>query len=206
MNWGTNKPRVCGAGTTRDTNNQASKSGEKSDPLKTPSTHRYSKVASNNLKEPPETDSTAGLVIEPPSSESPQDQDRPIEGFESEKHSNPIEEPENSVASEESLWEENPLNMGEEMETLKQKERITFEFPIQEFEGILQMKNIPPSTQPNFCDFPSEDPYTFLFEFDVLCWSYDYYSDAHKLKLFPATLKEATLRWFMGLGGNSIRT
>jgi hypothetical protein len=111
-----------------------SKSGEKRDPLKTPSTHRYSKVASNNLKEPSEIDSTAGLVIEPPSSESPQDQDHPIEGSKSEKHSNPIEEPENYVALEESLWEENPLNMGEEMETLKQKERITFEFPIQEFE------------------------------------------------------------------------
>jgi len=51
-----------------------------------------------------------------------------------------------------------------------------------------------------------EDPYTFLFEFDVLCRSYDYVSDAHKLKLFPATLKGVALRWFMGLGSTSIRT
>jgi len=51
-----------------------------------------------------------------------------------------------------------------------------------------------------------EDPNTFLFEFDVFCRSYDYVSDAHKLKLFPATLKGATLRWFMGLGSDSIRT
>jgi len=30
--------------------------------------------------------------------------------------------------------------------------------------------------------------------------------DAQKLKLFPTTLKDATLKWFMGLGINSIRT
>jgi hypothetical protein len=104
------------------------------------------------------------------------------------------------------LWGERLLNIEEEMETPKQKEPITFEFPIKETEGILQMKNIPPSALPNFRGLPSEDPDTFLFEFDILCRSYVYYSDAHKLKLFPATLKEAALRWFMGLGGNSIKT
>lgn len=31
-------------------------------------------------------------------------------------------------------------------------------------------------------------------------------SNAQKLKLFPATLKDATLRWFMGLTANSIST
>lgn len=51
-----------------------------------------------------------------------------------------------------------------------------------------------------------EDPDTFLFEFDVLCRSYDYTLDAQKLKLFPATLKGASLRWFMGLGSSTIRT
>jgi hypothetical protein len=30
--------------------------------------------------------------------------------------------------------------------------------------------------------------------------------DAQKLKLFPATLKDSTLRWFMGLGESSIRS
>jgi hypothetical protein len=74
--------------------------------------------------------------------------------------------------------------MEEEMETPKKKEPITFEFPIKETEGILQMKNIPPSALPNFRGLPSEDPDTFLFEFDVLCRSYDYYFYAHKLKLF----------------------
>jgi hypothetical protein len=59
--------------------------------------------------------------------------------------------------------------MGEEVEIPKQKEPITFKFPIQESDGIIQMKNILPSALPNFHGFPSEDPDTFLFEFDVLC-------------------------------------
>ena len=52
----------------------------------------------------------------------------------------------------------------------------------------------------------SEDPDSFLFDFDILCRSYNYISDAQKLKLFPATLKELALRWFMGLGEHTIRT
>jgi len=44
-----------------------------------------------------------------------------------------------------------------------------------------------------------EDPDTFLLDFDILCQSYVYTSDAQNLKLFPCTLKRATLRWFMGL-------
>ena len=150
MTWGTNKPRGRGARTTRDTNKQASKSEEKQDHTKTPSTHRYSKVAYNYLEEPPEIDNIDGLGIEPPSSESPKNQDHPIEGSRSEEHSNPIEELENSIASEESLWGERLLNMGEEMETSKKKEPITFEFPVQKSEGILQMKNIPHSALLNF--------------------------------------------------------
>jgi hypothetical protein len=39
-----------------------------------------------------------------------------------------------------------------------------------------------------------------------LCRSYNYLQDAHKLKLFPATLKDSALRWFMGLGETSIRS
>ncbi|KAH9307242.1 hypothetical protein KI387_035153, partial [Taxus chinensis] len=34
--------------------------------------------------------------------------------------------------------------------------------------------------------------------------SYDYTTDTHKLKLFPSTLKNVTLRWFMGLGRNVV--
>jgi len=36
--------------------------------------------------------------------------------------------------------------------------------------------------------------------------SYDYVSAAKKLKLFPTTLKNATLQWLMGLSGNNIGT
>jgi hypothetical protein len=68
------------------------------------------------------------------------------------------------------------------------------------------MKNIPPSTLPNFHGMVTKDPKTFLFEFDVLCRSYDYSSDTQKLKLFPATLKDVALCWFMGLGTNEIKT
>ena len=36
--------------------------------------------------------------------------------------------------------------------------------------------------------------------------TYDYAEDEQKLKLFPSTLKDAALRWFMGLLGNSVTT
>ena len=62
------------------------------------------------------------------------------------------------------------------------------------------MKNIPLLSLPSFQGMIEEDLETFLFEFDVLCRSYDYTKYAQKLKLFPTTLKGAALRWFMGLG------
>jgi hypothetical protein len=49
-----------------------------------------------------------------------------------------------------------------------------------------------------------EDLDTFLFEFDVLCRSYDYVTDSKKLNIFLTTLKSNVLRWFMGLGKDSI--
>ena len=52
----------------------------------------------------------------------------------------------------------------------------------------------------------SEDPDSFLFEFDILCHGYNYIRDSQKLRLFPATLKDSTLRWFMGLGEHTIRS
>lgn len=62
------------------------------------------------------------------------------------------------------------------------------------------LKNIPPLALPVFNGLVTEDPDTFLFEFDVLCRSCDYTIDAHKLNLFPTSLKYVALRWFMGLG------
>jgi hypothetical protein len=59
---------------------------------------------------------------------------------------------------------------------------------------------------PNFHGLSTEDPDEFLFEFDILCRSYDYTTTTHKLKLFPSTLKGNALRWFMSLGGENIST
>jgi len=66
------------------------------------------------------------------------------------------------------------------------------------------MKNISPSTLPHFHGLTTEDPDTFLFEFFVICRTYDYTDDEQKLKLFPSTLKDVSLCWFMGLTGDSI--
>ena len=68
------------------------------------------------------------------------------------------------------------------------------------------MRNISPSTLPHFHGLITEDSGTFLFEFVVLCQTYDYAEDEQKLKRFPSTLKDVALRWFMGLPGNSITT
>ena len=66
------------------------------------------------------------------------------------------------------------------------------------------MKNIPPSILPNFYGTSIEDLDAFLFEFDVLFQTYGYTDDTQKLRLFPATLKGVALKWFMGLGVNTI--
>ena len=79
-------------------------------------------------------------------------------------------------------------------------------FPIVDEDTNATMKNNSPSILPNFHGLRTEDPETFLFEFEVLCRSYDYLQDSKKLKLFPTTLKGATLKWFMGLIPQSIRT
>ena len=78
--------------------------------------------------------------------------------------------------------------------------KATFGFTILDTAQDVNMKNIPTSSLPNFYGKRNEDSDTFLFEFDILCRSYNYLQDAHKLKLFPATLKDSTLRWLMGLG------
>jgi hypothetical protein len=68
------------------------------------------------------------------------------------------------------------------------------------------MKSIPHSSLPNFHGLSKEDPNSFLFEFNVLCRSYDHVTNAQKLNLFPTTLKDVALSWFMGLGRDSILT
>jgi len=68
------------------------------------------------------------------------------------------------------------------------------------------MKNISTSTLPHFHGQTTKDPDTFLFKFVVICQTYDYAEDEQKLKLFPSTLKDVALCWFMGLPGDSITT
>jgi hypothetical protein len=83
-------------------------------------------------------------------------------------------------------------------------ETETFGFPILDISRNISMKNIPLSSLPTFRGMSTEDPDLFLFEFDILCRSYNYSDDAQKLKLFPATMKDSSLRWFMSLGENTI--
>ena len=99
-----------------------------------------------------------------------------------------------------------PETMAENRNVRGNGERIESTFPIRETNGDTKMKNISPSALSHFHGWTTEDPDTFLFEFVVLCRTYDYAEDEQKLKLFPSTLKDATLRWFMGLPGNSVTT
>lgn len=84
------------------------------------------------------------------------------------------------------------------------EEQSIFEFPIVGPDTQVQMKNLSPLILPHFYGKVYEDLDSFLFEFYILCRSYDYLFDAQKLKLFLTTLKNATLCWFMGIGGNTI--
>jgi hypothetical protein len=83
-------------------------------------------------------------------------------------------------------------------------ETKTFRFPILDISRNINMKNIPLSSLPTFRGMSTEDPDLFLFEFDILCRSYNYLDDAQKIKLFLATMKDSSLRWFMSLGENMI--
>ena len=86
------------------------------------------------------------------------------------------------------------------------EQEVTFGFPIFDSTMDVTMKNIPPSALPHFHSMSTKDLDSFLFEFDNLCRSYNYVNDAQKLKLFPATLKDSALRWFMGSGEHMIRS
>eukprot|EP00253_Pinus_taeda_P025274 PITA_25274 len=96
--------------------------------------------------------------------------------------------------------------MAENINARGNGERIEGTFPIRETNGDTKMKNISPSALPHFHGLTTEDPDTLLFEFDVICRTYDYVEDEQKFKLFPSTLKDVAWHWFMGLPGNSITT
>eukprot|EP00253_Pinus_taeda_P007468 PITA_07468 len=96
--------------------------------------------------------------------------------------------------------------MAEHRNGIGDEERIEGVFPIQETNGDTKMKNISHSTLPHFHGLTTKDPNPFLFEFVVLYRNYDYEKDKQKLKLFPSTLKDVALHWFMGLPRNNIAT
>lgn len=86
------------------------------------------------------------------------------------------------------------------------EEQSTFRFPIVNPNIQAQMKNISPSVLPHLYGKVHKDLESFLLKFYILCRSCDYLSDSQRLKLFPVTLKDATLCWFMGLHGNTINS
>jgi len=111
-----------------------------------------------------------------------------------EETQNPVSEPSISGGKIPSEMEEEEGNKNASAET------ETFGFPILDISRNISMKNIPLSSLPTFTGMSTEDPDLFLFEFDILCRIYNYSNDAQKLKLFPATMKDSALRWFMSLG------
>jgi len=77
---------------------------------------------------------------------------------------------------------------------------------MREENGEDKMKIISPTALPHFHEMDFEDNDTFMFEFFVVCRTYYYTFDEQNLKLFPSTLKDATLHWFMSLAGGNITT
>lgn len=69
----------------------------------------------------------------------------------------------------------------------------TIDFLIRDLGAGVPTKPIPLASLPNFHGLVSEYLDTFLFEFDIVCWGYDYTTDAQKLKMFPPTLKGTAL-------------
>ena len=67
------------------------------------------------------------------------------------------------------------------------------------------MNNIPPYFLPILWS-KVRGSKNFLFEFQISYRSYGYLLKLQKLKLFPTTLKDRALKWFMSLGTNSIRS
>ena len=67
-------------------------------------------------------------------------------------------------------------------------------FPIREVDGETNMKKIILSALPHFHGLTFEDANTFMFEFVVVCRTYGSTSNDQKLKLFPSTIKDETLR------------
>lgn len=116
---------------------------------------------------------------------------------------NPVVEPSPSGETSPATYKVSFKNMADE-EGNEKTETETFGFPILDITRNVTVKNISLSSLPHFHGMSYEDLDSFLFEFDILCRSYIYTDNAKKLKLFPATLKDLALRWFMSLGEHVI--
>ena len=92
----------------------------------------------------------------------------------------------------------------EEMDGDDENEEDPLGFLIQDTDFSVHMRNIPPYFSPNFLGMRSEDAETFLFEFEIVCRPYGYLLNTKNLRLFPTTLKDRSLKWFMSLETNSI--
>ena len=97
-------------------------------------------------------------------------------------------------------------NNVKEMDGEDNNEEDPLRFPIQDTDGSVHMKNITPYFLPKFHYLRSEDPKSFLFEFEIVCRSNGYLLKTQNLRLFLETLKDRVLKWFMSLGTNSIRS
>ena len=75
-------------------------------------------------------------------------------------------------------------NNVEEIDGNDDNEEDPLVFSIQDNDINVHMKNIPPSFLPKFHGLRSEDPETFLFEFEIVCRSYGYLLKNQKLRLF----------------------
>jgi hypothetical protein len=91
------------------------------------------------------------------------------------------------------------------IEEEREDQPSVLQFPIQGIDDEIRMKNIAPYDLPHFHGITTKDLDTFIFEFEVLYRTYECIAYAQKLELFPSTLKELTLIWFVSLEGNDIR-
>ena len=115
-----------------------------------------------------------------------------------------VEKPADNIEDRESVvGEQTKETMDGYNEELHHEEQVSLEgevnsensfstlgFPICDLpRGVAPMKNIPLSALPNFHGLSSKDPDEFLFEFDILCRSYDYISNAQKIKSISSNIK-----------------
>ena len=75
--------------------------------------------------------------------------------------------------------------MAENINSRGNGERIEGNFPIRETNGDTKMNNISPSALRHFHGLTTEGPDTFLFEFAIICRTYDYAEDEKKVETVP---------------------